>query len=106
MTTKTLLGSGWPHAKKYLLAACAVAALNAGLFRALSIVVYPSGTLAVKLINFIIRRDFPDHLLLNPYAAPPWQDQVRTAAEGVIVLVIGMFLGLWANSTARRQKSP
>lgn len=94
----------WKNAKKYLLAAFTVLLMRNGLVRVLSAGAYPLTGLALKAINFIIRRGFPDHLLLNETYGPPWQYQVKTVAEGLVVIVVGMFLGLWANFRAARLK--
>lgn len=101
----TLAGLGWNKAKKYIPAALTVLAFLSGLMRVLSVVAFPLARLVTECINFVIRRAFPDHLLLN-YQGPgaPWQDDVRNAAQGLLVLVIGMFLGLWANLTADASK--
>jgi hypothetical protein len=104
MTTSTFLGYGWHNARKYLLAILAVAAMRAGLVRVLSDLAYPVTRLVFKSINFIIRRGFPDHLVLNETFGPPWQYHAKMLAEGIVIFVVGMFFGLWANSSAERQK--
>jgi hypothetical protein len=65
VTSNTLLQHGWWNAKKYLLAALTVAAMHTGLVQVLSDMAYPLTGFAFKAMNFIIRRGFPDHLLLN-----------------------------------------
>ena len=68
--------------------------------------IYPLAAAALKFINFLIRRGFPDHLLLNDtFAVPPWRYQMKSMAGAVIVLVVGMFLGLWANIRTQKQKA-
>lgn len=103
MKATTLIGLGWQSTKKYLLAACAILAMRAGLFLILSSAAYALAPLVVKFINFMIRRGFPDHLLLNEYLGAPWRYHVTIVCEGVFVLVVGMFLGLWANVRVQRQ---
>jgi len=102
----TFIGFGWQNARKYLLAALTIVAMWVGLQRVLSVATYSLAELGLKFINFIIRRGFPDHLLLNEQIfGAPWQYHLRNAALGVFVIVIGMFLGLWANLRAERQKT-
>jgi len=96
----TLIGLGWQSTKKYLLAAFAVFTMRVGLVRILSAGAYCLAPLVVKFINFIIRRGFPDHLLVNEYPESPWWYQASVISEGLFVLVIGMLLGLWANVRA------
>jgi len=101
-----LIALGWQNAKKYLLAALTIVAMRAGLQRVLSVATYSLAELGLKFINFIIRRGFPDHLFLNEQIwGAPSQYHVRNAAEGLFVLAVGMFLGLWANLRAESQKS-
>jgi hypothetical protein len=92
-------------AKKYLLAALTVTAMGAGLKQLISELAYPLTGLVIKAINFIIRTGFRDHLLLRETYGGRWSYQISAIAEGLIILVIGMFLGLWANLRAQRQKS-
>ena len=94
-----------PIAKKYLLAALTVAAMGAGLKQLVSELAYPLSGLVIQAINFIIRTGFRDHLLLRETYGPRWRYLVVELAEGLIILVIGMFLGLWANLRAQSQKS-
>ena len=93
------------NAKKYLLAVLTVAAMGAGLQQLISELAYPLTGLVVKAINFIIRTGFRDHLLLRETYGPRWSYLIIEIAEGLIILVIGMFLGLCANLRAQRQKS-
>jgi hypothetical protein len=96
----------WSSAKKYLLAALTVAAMGAGLRQLISELAYPLTGLVTKAINFIIRTGFRDHLLLRETYGPRWSYLITEIAEGLIILVTGMFLGLWANLRAQRQESP
>jgi hypothetical protein len=104
VTANTLLPHGWRNAKKYSLAVLTVLAMHAGLVRILSDLAYPLNGFAFRTINFIIRRGFPDHLLLNESYGPPWQYHVKTIAQGLALFAVGMFLGLWAKLRAERQK--
>lgn len=105
MTANTLLPHGWRNAKKYSLAVVTIVAMHAGLVRILSDLAYPLTAFAFRIINFILRRGFPDHLLLNESYGPPWQYHVKTMAQGLALFGVGMFLGLWAKLRAERQKS-
>ena len=104
MTSNTLLQHGGWNAKKYLLAALTVAAMHTGLVQVLSDMAYPLTGFAFKAMNFIIRRGFPDHLLLNESYGPPWQYHVKIMAQGLTLFAVGMFLGLWAKLRADGQK--
>jgi hypothetical protein len=57
----------------------------------------------VQLINVVIQRDFPDHFLLPDYSGIPWSFHARIIAEGVFVIVVGIFFGLWAKARSQRQ---
>lgn len=93
------------NAKKYLLAILTVAAMSAGLKHLISELAFPLTGLVIRAINFVIRTGFRDHLLLRETYGPRWRYLITEIAEGLIILVIGMFLGLWANLRAHRQKS-
>lgn len=94
----------WLNAKKYLLAVLTAAAMAAGLQRLISELAFPLTGLVIRAINFVIRTGFRDHLLLRE-TYPRWRYLTTEIAEDLIILVIGMFLGLWANLRAQRQKS-
>ncbi|HUM05365.1 MAG TPA: hypothetical protein VLT90_07880 [Terriglobales bacterium] len=102
----TLIGFGWQNAKKYLPAALTIVAMRVGLLRVLSVATYSLAELLLKFMNFIIRRGFPDHLLLNEQVwGAPWQFHVRNMAAGFFVLGIGMLLGLWTNLRGERKQT-
>jgi len=105
VTGNRLLSYGWKSAKKYLLVGLTVAVMRAGIVRVLSDAAYPLTGLVFKVINFIMRRGFPDHLLLNENYGPPWKYHAMTIAQGLVIFAVGMFLGLWANVRAEREKT-
>jgi len=71
----------------------------------LSDIAGPVTKLTTRAVNFIIQRGFPDHLLLHERYGPPWQYHVKMIAEGVAIIVIGMFFGLWADLRAERKQT-
>jgi hypothetical protein len=106
MTRIGLLGFAWKNSKRYIPAALAVATLYVGTVRMLSAVLYPLTEWTLKGINFVILRDFPTFYAVNDAVdGAPWQFHVKVAAQGLIVLVLGMFVGLWANVRAQRHRS-
>ena len=97
----------WARCKHQLLPVVAAFLLFVGIQQVLSAVRYPICGWIMSGINGLYVRAFRDTLPLpNEYQGGiPWLFHVRIAAAGVSVLVIGIFLGLWANSRAERQKS-
>jgi hypothetical protein len=95
----------WSNGKKYLLAALTVAGMGAGLQQLISELAYPLTGLVIKAINFILRTGFRDHLLVREPYGPRWSYLITEMAASLIILVVGMLLGLWANLRAHRQKS-
>jgi hypothetical protein len=66
---------------------------------------YPLGNCIVKLVNMVIRQSFPDRMLLPEFSLP-WPYEVKVAGVGVIVVVLGIFIGLWAQARSPRQTAP
>ncbi len=103
MTKKNLLRAGWVRVKEFLLAVMAAALMYGGLHQILGVLKYILSGLALGIINAGIRNNFHDSLTLsNPYTGIPWQYQARVAAVGATVMVVGMFLGLWAHARSHR----
>jgi hypothetical protein len=108
MSEPKLLSVGWARVKEYAPAVMAAAVMFGGLKEMISMVKYPVSGLVLGLINAIIRKAFRNQLPLSgdTFFYLPWQFEARRFAMGVIVLVVGMFLGLLANARSRRQFTP
>ena len=105
MTETGLVRAGWVRVKEYLPAVMAAGLMYGGINQILSVLKYLLSGVALTGINEVIRLGFRDRVPLeNDYWAVPWTYHVRPIAGAIIVLVVGMFLGLWAN--ARNQQHP
>jgi hypothetical protein len=104
MTTPSLLRAGWTHLKEYAPPVMAAALMYGGIHQILSAFQYPLSNYAVKLINLILRQAFRDVMPLAGFGAIPWLFYAKVVAEGVIIAVVGMFIGLWVQ--ARSQHRP
>jgi hypothetical protein len=103
MTNPSLLHVGWTRTKKYLPAVITASVMYGGIDQILGVLKYLIAGVVLEGINAVIRQGFRDRIPLPDYFIEvPWQYHTKVAAEGVIVLVIGMFVGLWANA----RKSP
>ena len=107
MTRPSLLRAGWIHVKQNVLAVMAAAVMYVGLHQVFGGLRYPLADLTMQLVNVIFMKAVRDHLPLpNGYRGIPWQYHAKIVAEGVILAVVGMFIGLWANARNQRRSSP
>jgi hypothetical protein len=73
--------------------------MYAGMHQIISVLKYPIAIGIMKILNAILVRGWRDRMPLLPeYGWTPWAFHVRVAAMGVIVIVVGLFIGLWTNS--------
>ena len=56
----------------------------------------------IKVINYFIRRSFPDSLPLAPVYGV-WQMEVSYAVVGIVLLAIGIRLAFWMSSPSGTQ---
>ena len=95
----------WDSLKEYSAAVIAAGLLFAGIKQFLGALDYVLPDFVIGFINFIIRTGFRDRLPLRYYGGIPWQFHALVITEATISIVLGMFVGLWANARARRRVS-
>jgi len=106
MRQSSPLRTCWIAAQRYALAAVTAVVLYEGLSEILDAIDYPLAGVAVWAVNTILSRNVRDYMpRANDYIEIPWQYHLKIAVGGIVLLVIGMFLGLRANLRAERQKS-
>jgi hypothetical protein len=103
MTNANLLRNGWIQVKDYAPPVMAAAMMYGGIHQILSALQYPLSNYAVKLINLILRHTFRGPMPLAEFGAIPWLFHAKIVAEGVIIAVVGMFIGLWVQARSERQ---
>lgn len=107
MTKPNLLRAGWVHVKPYLPAVLATALMYGGINQVISVLKYPLTDLTLKVVNALRMKALRDIMPLpNYYGGFPWQYHAKLIATGVIVLIVGMFIGLWAHARYQRQLVP
>jgi hypothetical protein len=104
MTSARLLNQGWIRAKTHAPGVVAAALMYGGIHQILSAIQYPLSNYVVKLVNLILRQAFRNMMPLTEFGTVPWLYHAKNASVGVIVTVVGMFIGLWVNG--RRQHRP
>jgi hypothetical protein len=109
------IGLVWSRFKRSLPAIISAWLLYEGVSFILSTFSYPVTGLAIGLVNALLKRALRDNIpIANYYAMPTdnyyggynWQYRAKDIAMGVIVSVIGIFVGLWANRRNQRQPAP
>jgi len=105
MTSPNPFRIGWAQIKHRGLAVIAAVLMHGGVYLIFSVLKYPLGYQLIKGINALLSQAFRDHVLLREPWSLPWSYYARTCAGGVIIVVVGMFLGLWATARSRRQAS-
>ena len=105
MTKPNLLRAGWMLGKEHALAVMAAALMYGGIHQIISALKYPLTDLMLKVVNAILRRGLRD-VLPNYYGGIPWQYHAKVVAVGVIVLIVGIFIGLWVHAKNHRQPTP
>lgn len=103
MTNASLLRHGWIHVKDYAPAVVAAALMYGGIHQILSALRYPLTNYVVKLVNLILRQTFRDVMPIEEFGDIPWNYPGKTAAVGVILAVLGMFIGLWVQARSQRR---
>ena len=104
MTMASLLRVAWTKGWEHALAVAAALVLYSGIDQILSAMCRPLAGFVISGINAIIRRGFRDAVPLpNYYTGVPWQYHARLVGVGVIVLIAGLLLGLWATARGKRQ---
>jgi hypothetical protein len=97
------LNTAMNHVRQRAAPVMAAALMFAGIYELIATLKFPIGGMILRLINAIIIRGFRDRLLLPDYAPMPWWFSARSIATAVIVIVLGIFLGLWVNVRSQRQ---
>jgi hypothetical protein len=98
MTRASRLRAGWIYVKQYGTAVVAAGLMYAGIYQIISALKYPIANGILKILNAILVRGFRDRMPLPEYGWIPWAFHARVVAMGVIVIVVGLFVGLWTNS--------
>ncbi len=104
MARRYLLRIATAYAKEYGAAIIAAALLYGGIHQVISASSQPIAIGIIQLISGIARKAFRD-ITLSEYVGIPWVFYARVFAIGVIVIVAGLFVGLWANLRSERQSS-
>jgi hypothetical protein len=103
MSGPSKLRLAWVYIKEYGAAVVAAALMYGGTHQVISALKYPFTSGLLQLVNVVIHRGFPDSLPLPDYSGTiPWISQARICAVGVIVIVVGIMVGLWANVRSER----
>jgi len=95
------LREGWNKVREYLPAVMAAALMYGGIYQIIAALRYPLTGVVVIAIKAIVKRAFRDRVPLPNYFLFPWQLTATSIATGVIVLVVGMFIGLWVNARSQ-----
>ncbi|HTW30545.1 MAG TPA: hypothetical protein VMD76_02640 [Candidatus Sulfotelmatobacter sp.] len=106
MNNASPLRSGWIQFKKYGPSVLAAGLIYGGIDQILAVLRYPLSNYVVEFVNFIVRQSFPDRLPLSKFGMIPWRYELRLAAIGVIVVVVGTFIGLWVQIRSQRHPVP
>ena len=107
MMRQNLLRIGWNEFERHWCPVLAAVVMYTGIQQILSEIRYPITGLILSGLNAVIRQGFRDSLpLTNYYAGVPWQYRAKIVAGDVIGLVLGMFIGLWANARNQRRTTP
>ncbi len=92
--------------KQYALPVIAAGLIYGGTDQILEQLQYPLSNCVLIPVNFVLRHSFPEQPPLAEFGAMPWTFRARLAAIGVIVTVVGTFVGLWAQARSQRHPSP
>jgi len=103
MNSPSLLQLAWIRVKEHAAPVIAAVLIYGGIFQVISVLRYPLANGVVQLANVIIRKGFPDHLLLAEYGSIPWLFHAKFGALGAMLIAVGILVGLWVN--ARSQPS-
>jgi hypothetical protein len=100
-----LLRAGWVQVKKQAPPAVAAGLMYGGIHQILSVLNFLLTDYVTQFINLIIEQGFRDRTPLARYGGIPWLFNVKIVAIGVIVTVVGTFVGLWVHARTQRQSS-
>ena len=103
MNDDSLLRSGLIQVRRYGPSALAALLMYAGIDQILELLQRDLCRWIVALINITIRQYFPAQMSLIEVGTIPWILQAKIAAAEVILVVVGMFFGLWVQARWRRQ---
>ncbi len=95
--------------KEYWAPVVAAALMFGGINELVATATYPLTRAGVWLVNSIIRRGFRDVMPIGGsyYSGEiPWRFHATIAAESVIVIVLGIFLGLWVHQKNDASDTP
>jgi hypothetical protein len=106
MSDAYYLREGWSKTKEYGPAVMTAALMHGGIYRIIRALRYPLTGVVVEAINAIIKRGFRDRIALSNSYFFPWRFTALSVATGVIVLVVGMFIGLWVNARSQYEPAP
>jgi hypothetical protein len=93
----------WIYVKKYVVAVIAAYLLFRGIQLILAPFQYLCASIVARFVNVLIREEFPGHFLLPEHRPIPWVLQESFLAIGIILIVMGIFVGLWANTKNQNQ---
>jgi len=97
------VSAAWSYTKEYRATIISTGLIYWGLALILSQLNYPVTNNILRFINWIIRTGFRDQVLLREIGRIPWQFRAIPMAAGLILVVLGIFVGLWVNT--KRQKT-
>ncbi len=103
MTERNLIRKGWTRVKEFAPAVMAAALMYGGIHQIFSVLNQALGIVIMRLINAASEKISSGNYLPR-YGAIPWPFFARVAAVGVIIAVVGTFVGLWVQ--ARNQRRP
>lgn len=106
MTSHNLMQSGWSHVKQYWLAVLAAGLMFGGVDQIILVAKYRVTGVILLGVNLLIKSGFRDRMPLpNSFLEMPWHFHILLAATGLIGMVLGVFVGLWANTRVQRAAS-
>lgn len=107
MTSLHQMRTARKYLKKYAPAVIAAELMFGGVRTFISTLKYPIADGLLRIINTIIRNGFRGQMLLQEYyGTPPWWYHVGIAAEGAIMMTLGILVGLWASFREQRPAVP
>jgi len=102
MTERNLIRKGWTRIKEFAPAVMAAALIYGGIHQTFSVLNQALGIGIMRLINAASEKVSSGHYLPR-YGAIPWPFYAQVAAVGVIIAVVGMFIGLWVQARSQHQ---
>lgn len=105
MSVTLIVRAAKVHVKEFAGPVIAAGLLYAGFKDIISSASYPLAGLILRAFNAIIRRGFPDRIVLaNPYEGVPLWVHTRAISDGLIGVALGTLVGLWVYSASMKEK--